>query len=182
MNKRFTSVGACIALAMASGLATAGTVSVPAASLKLPDDITATVRPANAAHPNLAASAVIALTPAADPTAPPVELTLSCVPAFGQLAKKDGMERLLAATLQVDKSVKLDKPGEWIEIGGLPAYYTDASRKDGTRLTQWMIPRGPKFAWLKFDRSPTSVLENDVLASIAGMKVLCGDAPAEAGR
>lgn len=179
MNMRIPRGLALVVLAMASAKAAAGTINGPAGSLVLPDDITAAIRPANAAHPNPAASVVATLTQASSATSGPVELTMSCLPAVGHLAKKDGLERLSAASLQVDKAATLDRPGEWIEIDGLRAFHTDASRRDGTRLTQWMIAREGSIAWVKYDRPRDVPMEQTVLQAVSAMKVLCATSMAD---
>lgn len=179
MSRRLSVLLTVAALAAASGMASAGTVSGPAGRLVLPDDITAVVRPANG---NAEVSVVVALTQASSAASGPAALEMSCLPAFGRLAEKGGMERLSAATLKVETSLTLDKPGEWIEIDGLPAFHTDASRRDGTRLTQWMITRGNAIAWVKFDRPRGLPMEHGVLQAVSAMTVGCDASAAAAVR
>ncbi|MEQ7415020.1 hypothetical protein ABQF04_05285 [Xanthomonas campestris pv. campestris] len=176
MQRRLLVFIALLGLASTNAMALAETVRGPAGSLQLPDGVTATLAPSNPAHPSIDTSAIITLTTAQADALGPVTLEMSCAPAFGQLNSAKGMERLAAVAFQLDKKLKREK-AEWIELDTRQAYRTDASRADGTRLTQWLVPSESLFAWIKFDRPGASPLEQDVLSAIAGIKLLCGSLP-----
>ncbi|WP_394004073.1 hypothetical protein ACF3M1_03805 [Luteimonas sp. WGS1318] len=163
-----------VALASASGHAYAGSVRGPVGVLELPGEIVASVAPSNLAHPNIEVSAVITLVNAQSEILDQTSVQMSCVPAIGQLGSEKGIERLAAITLQMDGSLKLDKTGEWIEFDSIRAYRTDASRAQNSHLTQWMIPRGDRVAWIKFDRPRESPMEQAVLSAIGAMQITCG--------
>ncbi|HHA2451170.1 TPA: hypothetical protein ACOENR_002575 [Stenotrophomonas maltophilia] len=174
MARRFSTFSTLLVLASAGGLAHAGTVRGPAGSLELPDGIETSVAPANPDHPNLKVSAVVTLLPAAPETRGPILLTMTCAPVFGALGSAKGMERLAAATNQMDKALKPEKAGEWIKLDSLPAYRFEAVRSDATRLTQWLVLGSTSFAWVKFDRPQDTPIDPQVLDAVAGMKILCG--------
>jgi len=173
MQRRLFLSVAGLMLASTSTLVFAETVRGPAGSIELPNGITGTVAPSNLVHPDIDRSAIITLNSAQFDANRPVTVEMSCAPAIGPLDSATGMERLAAATFHLDKKLKREK-GEWIKFGPLQAYRTDASRVDGTRLTQWMIPLVTSFAWVKFNRPSTAPMEQDVLNAVAAMKILCG--------
>jgi len=174
MHSHAVALACGIALSAVSGLAQAGVVQGPAGRLTLPDDIVASVAPANPAHPNLATSVEITLTGERVDAGRPVTLTLSCGPAIGRLDSAKGMEILASVTIEQDKTLKRAKGGGWITLDAFQTYRSEAARADGSRLTQWLVPLVVSFAWIKFDRPEGSPVEQDVLDAIAGMKVLCG--------
>lgn len=162
-----------VALASVDGHAQAGSVRGPAGVLELPSEIVASVAPSNPVHPNIEMSAVITLVDAQAEIPGETSVQMSCVPAIGQLRSEKGIERLAAVTLQMD-GLKLDQPSEWIELDSIRAYRTEASRAQISQLTQWMIPRGDRFAWIKFDRPRGSTMEQAVLNAVANMQITCG--------
>ncbi|WP_153066013.1 MULTISPECIES: hypothetical protein [Xanthomonas] len=173
MQRRLLVFIGLIGLASTNAVAFAETVRGPAGRMQLPDGVTATVAPSNPTHPNVDASAIITLTNVQPGAIGPVTIEMSCPPAIGQLNSAKGMERLAAVTFQLDKNLKREK-AEWVELDAQQTYRTDASRADGTRLTQWLVPLGTSFAWIKFDRPGAAPLQQDVLDAISGIKLLCG--------
>lgn len=164
------------ALIVLSSPAAAAVVRGPAGSLELPDQIGVATEPANQKHPNPTLSIVQRLTIGSGSEAEQATLTQTCSPGIGGLNSRPGIERLASATLMINTNLKLRKPGEWTQLDSHPAYLTELSGSNGALTTQWMVPLPQHFAWIKFERGAQSSMEQDVLASVERMQLLCGAA------